>query len=82
MAVFEAVLAGGILVGNISSSYLFYATNYVWVFTVAAGLCALGLLYTVFFIPESVQNPETQVCQLFTIIISQVIHCLFILKTS
>lgn len=60
MAVFEAVLAGGILVGNISSSYLFYATNYVWVFTVAAGLCALGLLYTVFLIPESVQNPETQ----------------------
>ncbi|XP_018576193.1 proton-coupled folate transporter isoform X2 [Anoplophora glabripennis] len=60
MAVFEAVLAGGILVGNISGSYLFYATNYVWVFTISTGICGLGLLYTIFFIPESVQNPETQ----------------------
>lgn len=67
MAVFEAVLAGGILIGNVLSSYLFYALNYMSVFAIAAGLNALGLLYTIFFIPESLQNPETQVC-----------HCLLI----
>ncbi|KAJ8925662.1 hypothetical protein NQ315_009507 [Exocentrus adspersus] len=60
MALFEGVLAGGILLGNISSSYLFYATSYVWVFAIAAAISALGLLYTIFFIPESLQNPETQ----------------------
>lgn len=67
MAVFEAVLAGGILIGNILSSYLFYATNYMSVFAIAAGLNALGLLYTIFFIPESLQNPETQVCHCLSV---------------
>ncbi|KAJ8931992.1 hypothetical protein NQ314_015038 [Rhamnusium bicolor] len=60
MAVFEVVLAAGILLGNISSSYWFYATNYISVFTLAAVLCTLSVLYTILFIPESLQNMETQ----------------------
>ncbi|KAJ8955901.1 hypothetical protein NQ318_005449 [Aromia moschata] len=59
MAIFEAVIGCGFLLGTISSSYLYYATNYVCVFIIAAALCALGLVYTL-FIPEPLQNRETE----------------------
>lgn len=61
MALLEAALALGIFCGNISSSYIFYATNYSIVFFIAAFCFLLGILYTFFLIPESVENIETEV---------------------
>ncbi|CAH1116536.1 unnamed protein product [Phaedon cochleariae] len=60
MAIFEAFLAIGVFVGNISGPYVFYATNYASVFLIAAGTVGLSLLYTMLYIPESVQNVETE----------------------
>lgn len=62
MAIFEAVLVAGILIGNVASPYLFYATNYATVFVVAATCCILALIYGIYIIPESVENIETEVC--------------------
>ena len=60
MGIFEAVLALGIFLGNISSSYIFLATNYPTVFAIAATCCLLNFVFTATFIPESVANPETE----------------------
>ncbi|CAG9865521.1 unnamed protein product [Phyllotreta striolata] len=68
MAVFEAVMTVGMFIGTLSSSYLLYATNYQTCFFISAGLIGLGLLYTVFLLPESLvfeeleENTNQRVC--------------------
>jgi predicted MFS family arabinose efflux permease len=61
MGVFEAVLSLGILMGNVSSSYVFSVTNYLGTFLISATCCFLNVIFTVFLIPESLINPETEV---------------------
>uniref|UniRef100_A0A6P7GU06 Proton-coupled folate transporter-like n=1 Tax=Diabrotica virgifera virgifera TaxID=50390 RepID=A0A6P7GU06_DIAVI len=58
MAIYEASTALGTVIGTAISSYIFYATNYTTVFALAAGSTLLGILYTVFFIPESLQEAD------------------------
>ncbi|CAH1110898.1 unnamed protein product [Psylliodes chrysocephalus] len=58
MAFFEATLAFGVLTGSVVSSYIFYATNYEFIFAIAAGCVLIGILYTVFVIPESLSSLE------------------------
>jgi PCFT/HCP family folate transporter-like MFS transporter 1/3 len=60
MGVFEAVLSLGILMGNVSSSYVFSVTNYLGTFLISATCCFLNVIFTVFLIPESLINPETE----------------------
>ncbi|XP_044264004.1 tetracycline resistance protein, class C-like isoform X2 [Tribolium madens] len=60
MGVFEALLALGIFLGNVSSSYVFEATNYPTVFLISSAFCMLNLLFTIFFIPESITTPESE----------------------
>lgn len=61
MGTFEAVIAIGSVLGNLSSSYLFNATNYAGVFFVAAFCSFLGFIFTLIFIPESIEIRETEV---------------------
>ncbi|XP_072395910.1 probable peptidoglycan muropeptide transporter SLC46 [Diabrotica undecimpunctata] len=60
MAIFEAVLLVGLLVGTLSSGYILYSTNYETVFFLAAGLLALSSLYTMFLLPETAKIKEGQ----------------------
>lgn len=60
MGFFEGFLSIGILIGNISSSYIFYATNYPTVFAVSAACSILSLILTIFFITESLENKESE----------------------
>ncbi|KYB26390.1 probable peptidoglycan muropeptide transporter SLC46 [Tribolium castaneum] len=60
MGVFEALLSLGIFLGNVSSSYIFAATNYSTVFLLSSACCLLNLLFTMFFIPESITSPESE----------------------
>uniref|UniRef100_A0AAR5P229 Major facilitator superfamily (MFS) profile domain-containing protein n=1 Tax=Dendroctonus ponderosae TaxID=77166 RepID=A0AAR5P229_DENPD len=59
MGVLEVTLAAAVLIGSASSSYVFNATGYMAVYGIGAALCFLALLYTVFLLPESLQEPET-----------------------
>lgn len=61
MGFFEAALSLGIFLGNISSSYLWKATNYPTVFFISGLCCALAAAFTLFLIPESLPNPEPEV---------------------
>ncbi|KAF7270269.1 hypothetical protein GWI33_016735 [Rhynchophorus ferrugineus] len=60
MGIFEATMAAAVLLGNMSSSYLLKATNYEVVYLVATLSLFLALLYTIFWIPESLQSLETE----------------------
>lgn len=61
MGVFEVTMAVAMLIGSAASSYIFSATGYIFVYGIGAALCFLALLYTVFLLPESLQQPETSV---------------------
>ncbi|XP_057670594.1 hippocampus abundant transcript 1 protein-like [Diorhabda carinulata] len=56
MAIYETSTALGTIIGNAMSSYIFYATNYATIFGLAAGSTILGIMYTIIFIPESLQQ--------------------------
>ncbi|KAL3288491.1 hypothetical protein HHI36_002933 [Cryptolaemus montrouzieri] len=60
MGIFEVVLSVGMLLGMISSSYIFNATGYIGIFVVAAGLYIIALIYTIFVLEESLPNRETE----------------------
>lgn len=61
MVIFEAVIAVGSLLGNLSSSYIFYATNYPSVYAIMTLCISLALLWVVIFVPESLQYVESEV---------------------
>lgn len=61
MATIEALTAVVSLIGNTSSSYIFYATSYTFIFAITAFLSLISLFYTIFFIPESVENAQQEV---------------------
>lgn len=61
MGSFEAALSLGIFLGNLSSAYIFRATNYATVFLLSACCCLAALVFTYFFIPESLETVETEV---------------------
>lgn len=62
MSVLETATAVGILLGNISSSYMLAATNYPTVFAICASCGCLIIVFTVFFMPESLKTRvETEV---------------------
>lgn len=69
MATIEALIAIVNLIGNTSSSYIFYATSYTFVFGITACCSMLSLIYTICFIPESVENPQQEVSIIYIIII-------------
>ncbi|CAG9826862.1 unnamed protein product [Diabrotica balteata] len=51
--IYEAVMAFSSLIGNLSASYLLYATSYEAVFSVGTCLIAISVFYTIFLLPES-----------------------------
>ncbi|XP_056638649.1 proton-coupled folate transporter-like isoform X1 [Diorhabda sublineata] len=56
MALFEASFSIGMLIGNFSGSYIFYATNYPAVYAIATVLIILNITYIYFFVPESTHD--------------------------
>ncbi|XP_074036640.1 probable peptidoglycan muropeptide transporter SLC46 isoform X2 [Leptinotarsa decemlineata] len=60
MTIFEVFMAFGNVTGNLAGSALFYVTNYETVFVTAAVCNAIGFIYTVYCIPESIENVETE----------------------
>ncbi|CAH1110900.1 unnamed protein product [Psylliodes chrysocephalus] len=58
MAFYEAALNCGVLLGSVLSSYIFYATNYESVFAIGTGSMLIGIVYTIFLIPESLPMRE------------------------
>uniref|UniRef100_A0A6P7GPM6 Proton-coupled folate transporter-like isoform X2 n=1 Tax=Diabrotica virgifera virgifera TaxID=50390 RepID=A0A6P7GPM6_DIAVI len=58
MAFCEVALATGSLLGSISSSYIFYATNYPSMFAIGLACVSIGIAYTIFFVPESIENMQ------------------------
>lgn len=63
----EATITLGMMLGSLSSSYIFNATSYVTVYVICGVATLLGLLYTKFFIPESVTSINTQVSVVFNV---------------
>ncbi|CAG9834868.1 unnamed protein product [Diabrotica balteata] len=58
MAMMEGMLGAGVLFGSLSSSYLYYATNYPSMYGIAAGIIGLNIIYIYFFLSESLENIE------------------------
>lgn len=61
MGIFEIVMAVAVFTGSLSSSYVFNATSYTAVFTIATALCFAALLFTIIFISESLETREDSV---------------------
>lgn len=60
MGIFDIVMQVAVLIGNSSSSYLLIATNYVIVYSISAACPIIALIYTIFFLPESLQQRESE----------------------
>ncbi|XP_076269612.1 putative peptidoglycan muropeptide transporter SLC46 isoform X2 [Rhynchophorus ferrugineus] len=58
MGVFDIVMTCAVLLGNTASSYILVATSYVMVYTISGILHVLALVFTIFFIPESLRERE------------------------
>ncbi|XP_065093727.1 probable peptidoglycan muropeptide transporter SLC46 [Ochlerotatus camptorhynchus] len=63
MSVMEAALYSGMLVGNISSSFILRLTNAFTVFAISTGSSMLAVLYIAFSVKESVQITEEDRCE-------------------
>ncbi|XP_072376203.1 probable peptidoglycan muropeptide transporter SLC46 [Diabrotica undecimpunctata] len=55
LSAFEMIMGASSFVGNLVSARILYATSYEAIFMIAVGLQIISLLYTIFFIPESVK---------------------------
>uniref|UniRef100_A0A6P7F3D9 Proton-coupled folate transporter-like isoform X2 n=1 Tax=Diabrotica virgifera virgifera TaxID=50390 RepID=A0A6P7F3D9_DIAVI len=53
MGFFEVGMASSFIIGSLCSSYLFYATSYVTIYTISTSLMCVSLLYIIFLVPES-----------------------------
>lgn len=51
----------GLFLGSLSSSTVLNYMNAATVFALCAGMCALSLLYVIFYVKESVQVQQSQV---------------------
>lgn len=61
MGTVEAAIVLGSLTGSISSSYLLEAFDYYCSFGICALVAFLAILYTIFFLPESVDVSDSNV---------------------
>lgn len=76
MGVIECTIFLGIVLGTVSSSYIFTFTSYEVVFSLGAICCLVGFIFTIYCIPESIANQESEVtfrCQGGT----QVVHSVY-----
>ncbi|CAH0551578.1 unnamed protein product [Brassicogethes aeneus] len=60
MGIVEATLGIGIFLGNLCSSYIFFAIGYAGVFGIAAGISFFTFLLVWFFIPETLESNENE----------------------
>ncbi|KAJ3648217.1 hypothetical protein Zmor_020037 [Zophobas morio] len=60
MGVIECTIFLGIVLGTVSSSYIFTFTSYEFVFSLGAICCLVGLIFTIYCIPESIANQESE----------------------
>lgn len=58
MSIMEAVMFSGMLLGNISSSFILRMTNAFTVFAISTGASMLAVLYIMFNVEESIQLTE------------------------
>ncbi|XP_056639058.1 proton-coupled folate transporter-like isoform X1 [Diorhabda sublineata] len=58
MVSYEVALACGVLIGSVSSSYIFYASNYQTIFGIGSCCMIISCLYVFFFIPESLESKK------------------------
>lgn len=64
-------MAVAVFTGSLSSSYVFNATSYTAVFSIATLLCFAALLFTIFFIKESLDTREDTVSHLKTMVVAE-----------
>ncbi|XP_012057927.1 PREDICTED: proton-coupled folate transporter-like [Atta cephalotes] len=64
-AFLQALISLGLLIGLLSGSAIFGACGYTAVFSVATVLCILATLYILLFVPETVQNQTSGICNVF-----------------
>ena len=70
MSLLEGALYIGVLIGSLSSSYVYKLTSAPIVFAIAAAFTFISVIYVIFGVKESVQNTEQiskSVCLLFII---------------
>lgn len=65
MGLLDAALMLGMLLGTLLSSIIFAAVGYVILFGICTLCLTIALLYTYFFIPESVQIEQTDEAKIF-----------------
>ena len=58
MSVIEASIYVGVVVGTMSSSYVYEKTSAPIMFTISTIMTYLGILYIQNFVPESVHYPK------------------------
>lgn len=61
MGTVEAAIVLGTLSGSISSSYLLEAVDYFYSFGICALVTSVAILYTIFFLPESIDVSDSDV---------------------
>lgn len=61
MGLMEASITAGMLIGLGTTSYLYQAVGYAYVFMICAGLMGLSVLYTFCIINDSQKNPTLNV---------------------
>lgn len=61
MGLLDAALTLGMILGTFLSSFIFEAVGYIALFAICTTCTTIALLYTYFFIPESVQVQESDV---------------------
>lgn len=61
MGLFDLMIGLAVMLGNSASSYILISTNYVLVYCISAACHLLAIVYTIFLVPESLQERETEV---------------------
>lgn len=75
MAFLEAALFIGILLGSLSSSYIYRWTSATILFAIAAMFALIAVLYIMFFVEESVHNTNISSGKMVRSIRSYILFC-------
>ncbi|KYN27821.1 PREDICTED: proton-coupled folate transporter-like [Trachymyrmex cornetzi] len=65
LAVLQAFISLGLLIGLLSGPAIFVTCGYTAVFSVATVLCILATLYILLFVPETVRSQTSGICNVF-----------------
>lgn len=69
LAWLDAMTSIGLLIGLFSGPVIFDAYGYTTVFGTATVLCAVAILYILIFVPETIHNDSSGICQIFDFVL-------------